>query len=175
MVTQIVVMGVSGCGKSTLARALAAALDGRFIEGDDYHAAASAAKMRSGVALNDADREQWLDRLGEALHEDEGVAVLSCSALKLRYRDRMRAATAGLAFVYLEISLSEAMARVAQRPAHFFPASLVEDQFANLEVPLGEARVLRVPAGNQVEHSVAVIKHWLASCEQVDLLHRIPD
>lgn len=161
MITHIVVMGVSGCGKSTLAQALAQALGGRFIEGDDYHAPASAAKMKRGVPLDDADREAWLDRLGHALYGGDGPVVLSCSALKRRYRDRLRKAVSGLAFVYLDITPDEAMARVAWRNDHFFPPSLVDNQFANLETPLGEVRVLQVPACNPVDHSVALVRRWI--------------
>ena len=94
--TQLVVMGVSGCGKSTLATALARALGGTVVEGDAYHLQSSQAKMRAGEPLTDADREPWLDRLGELLAAARGDVVLSCSALKRRYRERLRARAARL-------------------------------------------------------------------------------
>ena len=56
----IVVMGVSGSGKSTVGSQLALQLGWGFADADDYHAAASVAKMRNGIPLTDADRAPWL-------------------------------------------------------------------------------------------------------------------
>lgn len=143
----VVVMGVSGCGKSSLGAALAAALGARFIEGDSHHSAANRAKMAAGTPLTDADRAGWLDTLAAALRPPAAPAVLTCSALKRAYRDRLRAAAPGLRFVFLDIARDAAIARVAARPDHFFSASLVDDQFATLERPDGEPGVLRLDAG----------------------------
>lgn len=142
----IVVMGVSGCGKSSLAAAVAQAEGWVLIEGDEFHSDSNRDKMRRGVPLTDADRAGWLDALGAQLQAHAGGAVLSCSALKRAYRDRLRAALPGLRFAFLEISHDEALARVSSRAAHFFNASLVDDQFATLEPPLGEPGVLRLDA-----------------------------
>jgi gluconokinase len=154
-----VVMGVSGCGKSTLAQALAQRLSARLIEGDDHHLPTSRDKMRAGIALTDADREPWLDLLGAMLAADGGPVVLSCSALKRRYRDRLRAAVPTLRFVYLSISRASAERRVAQRSSHYFPAGLVASQFDALEPPTGEAGVVTVDAdddtGRQVDRVMA--------------------
>ena len=62
---------------------------------------------------------------------------------------------------------SAALARVAQRPAHFFPAGLVATQFQALESPLGEAGVLRVDA-LQLEEPVAalVALDWLGRLDE---------
>ena len=90
----VVVMGVAGCGKSSLARELAARLGRALVEGDDFHSAASRAKMAQGVALTDADRQPWLAALAERLDAARGAGepvVLTCSALKQRYRERLRA------------------------------------------------------------------------------------
>lgn len=87
----VVVMGVTACGKSTVAEAVAGRIGGRHIEGDLFHSAANINKMRAGVALNDADRSGWLEQLGMLLAEAVAAGerpVLSCSALKRRYRDR---------------------------------------------------------------------------------------
>src|SRR5450830_769472 len=132
---KLLVMGVSGCGKSTVAANLADALRGTLIEGDDHHPASNQAKMRAGIALDDADRAPWLDRLGALLADSEGNAVLTCSALKHRYRDRLRAAVPALAIVFIHVGMEEARARVAARTGHLFPASLVENQFKTLESP----------------------------------------
>ncbi|MFM0418242.1 gluconokinase [Paraburkholderia aromaticivorans] len=161
MTDKIVVMGVSGSGKSTFARKLAVALEGVFIEGDEHHSAESRDKMCRGVALCDSDREPWLDRLAARLDEIQGAAVLSCSALKRRYREHLRARVAGLRFVFLDISLAEAIARVAGRPDHEFPATLVADQFENLESPEGEAGVLRLCALHDSARSMEAVMQWL--------------
>ena len=157
-------MGVSGCGKSSLGEALARELGLPLVEGDDFHAPESVSKMRAGIALTDADRAGWLDRLGRELaaHAGQGV-VLSCSALKRSYRDRLRAAAPGLRFVFMELTRAEAERRVASRAGHFFAASLVENQFATLESPVGEPGVLAVDATAPMPQLVAKVRAWLAS------------
>jgi gluconokinase len=142
----VVIMGVAGSGKSSLAAALAAALRWPLIEGDDFHLSDSRAKMRQGIALADADRLQWLVRLGHELAQHPH-AVLACSALRRAYRDQLRAASPGLRFVFLQIEPDAARRRVAAREAeHLFPASLVGSQFDALEPPLGEDGVLTLDA-----------------------------
>ena len=101
----LVVMGVAGCGKSSLGLALAKALRLPLIEGDDHHSPASRAKMSEGIALTDADREGWLTTLGQLLQAHPQGAVLTCSALKKAYRDRLRTACPPLRFAFLELSL----------------------------------------------------------------------
>jgi gluconokinase len=158
---KIVVMGVSGSGKSTLARELAVALEGVFIEGDEHHSAESRDKMCRGIALCDSDREPWLDRLAEQLDGMHGTAVLSCSALRRSYRERMRVRVAGLRFV--EITLSAAVERVSGRLNHEFPATLVADQFATLEPPVGEAGVLHLSASQDSACSMREVMQWLSA------------
>ncbi|MFM0500930.1 gluconokinase [Paraburkholderia caffeinilytica] len=161
VIHKIVVMGVSGSGKSTLARELAVMLEGVFIEGDEHHSAESRDKMCRGIALCDSDREPWLDRLAEQVDDTQGTAVLSCSALRRRYRERMRARVAGLRFVFLDISLSAAVARVSARLDHEFPATLVADQFATLESPVGEEGVLHLSAAQDSACSLREVMQWL--------------
>ncbi|BEP64539.1 gluconokinase, GntK/IdnK-type (plasmid) [Variovorax sp. V213] len=143
---KLLVMGVSGCGKSSTAAALAQTLGAQMIEGDDHHLPQSQEKMRSGIALDDEDRGPWLDRLGTLMAESAGHVVLACSALKRRYRERLRAAEPTLKIVYIDIAPEEARARVEARSTHWFPASLVDNQFATLEPPVGEPGVLRIDA-----------------------------
>ena len=155
-------MGVAGCGKSTVGRALAEALGCRFVEGDDYHLPESQRKMHDGIPLTDADREPWLDRIGELFVEAAPDSlVVSCSALKRRYRDRLRAKAPALRFVYIDISREESMRRVGSRPGHLFPTSLVDSQFEALESPVGEAGVLAVPAVEPIEAQVGEAMRWL--------------
>lgn len=131
-----VVMGVSGCGKSCVGALLAARLGIRFLEGDSYHAPASVEKMRAGTPLTDEDRAGWLARLaaeiGAAAAAGEGL-VLSCSALKRRYRDRLRAADPALRFAHLAGARELVAQRMAARAGHYMPLALLESQFATLE------------------------------------------
>src|ERR1044071_2703906 len=83
-------MGVAGAGKTSIGTALAKELGWTFIDADDYHSAANVAKMEAGVALNDADRQPWLESLAGVIRqtlERGDSAVLACSALKKAYRD----------------------------------------------------------------------------------------
>lgn len=163
-ISSIVVMGVAGCGKSSLGDALAQRQGWPLIEGDDHHSAASRDKMAHGIALTDADRAGWLDRLGHELHRHNNGAVLTCSALKKSYRDTLRAASPGLRFIYLEIERAEALARVKARKAtHFFSASLVDDQFATLEPPICESGVLQLQARAPLSQLTDAAARWLES------------
>ena len=130
--TSYVVMGVSGCGKSSIGAGFAAAIGARFIDGDDLHPPANIAKMSRGEALNDDDRAPWLDRVGRALAQ--GNTVVACSALKRKYRDQIRA-QADTVFLYLRGQRETLQARMAARPGHFMPPSLLDSQLAALEPP----------------------------------------
>ncbi|MGH2342998.1 gluconokinase [Segnochrobactraceae bacterium EtOH-i3] len=159
----LLVMGVAGCGKSRIGAAVAARLGARFIEGDAFHPAANITKMQAGIPLDDAHRAGWLDRLGielAAATAGGGRAVLACSALKRAYRDRLRAAVPGLAIVFLDLPEEVAAARVAARPGHFMPASLVASQVATLERPDGEPRMLRLDATGTADDLVAAAARW---------------
>lgn len=158
----LVVMGVAGCGKSTLAAALARALGRPGVEGDAFHSDASRAKMAQGQPLTDEDRASWLARLGDELHRQPGL-VLTCSALKRRYRDQLRAASPGLRFAFLDIDPAEAHRRVATRGGHFFAPSLVDSQFATLERPDGEPGVLRLDATHALDQLQAQVAAWLTA------------
>lgn len=160
----MVVMGVSGCGKTSLAAAVAVELGCAMLEGDLFHPATNQAKMSQGIALSDADRAGWLADLGQQLAANKTSVVLSCSALKKSYRDLLRSYKPDLRFVYLDISPTAALARVSSRAVaegHFFPATLVDNQFATLEVPTGEARVLTVDASAPMAELVALVRAWL--------------
>lgn len=158
---RILVMGVAGSGKSTLAAQLARELGIASIEGDDHHSPANQAKMRCGIALGNADRLPWLDALGALLAHRDGGAVLTCSALKASYRERLRRAVPNLRIVFLDIALDAAHTRVAKRPAHLFPTSLVRSQFEALESPLGEPAVLRIDANRSRHEQLDSVLTWL--------------
>jgi gluconokinase len=162
----VVVMGVAGCGKSTVGETLSHALGLPLVEGDDFHSTASRDKMNRGIALTDVDRDGWLHTLASELRRRPQGAVLTCSALKRSYRERLRAASPGLRFVFLDIARDEAVQRVAARAgAHFFSASLVDSQFATLESPAGEAGVLRLDAMQPIETLRDQASGWLQTQE----------
>jgi gluconokinase len=167
MTGAVVFMGVAGCGKSSAASAVAARLGWSLVEGDDFHAEASKAKMRQGVALNDHDRALWLAQLGDLLSQYQRrgePVVLTCSALKRSYRVLLRSRSVALRFVFLEIDKPHALKRVAARAGeHLFPSSLVDSQFATLESPRGEPGVLCVDALRSRDELADEIAAWLAA------------
>lgn len=136
MGSPVVVMGVSGSGKSTVGAALAQRMRVPFADGDDFHPAANIAKMSAGHALDDADRYPWLEAIGDWLAEHHEGGVMSCSALKHKYRDQLRRHCPGVVFLYLSGTREVIRRRQASRPGHFMPATLLDSQFATLE-PLG--------------------------------------
>jgi gluconokinase len=163
----IIVMGVSGSGKTSVAEALAKALDLRFVEGDALHPAWNVEKMSHGIPLTDDDRMPWLDLIGAeiaaAIEEGRGI-VVSCSALKKIYRDRLRREAGGpLYFVYLEGSKSLLLSRLSARKGHFMPLSLLESQLQTLEVPTGEPGVVTVGIDATVEGIAAAAVEALAA------------
>ncbi|WP_261319903.1 gluconokinase [Rhizobium leguminosarum] len=163
----IIVMGVSGCGKSSVGEKLAEALHLAFVEGDALHPAANVEKMSKGIPLTDEDRMPWLDRIGEdmkaSLEKSEGI-IVSCSALKRIYRDRLRSAVGGnLFFVYLEGSRALLMKRMGERKGHFMPASLLDSQLATLEPPTGEPGVVTVDIDDTIEGIAATALKSLAA------------
>jgi gluconokinase len=130
-------MGVSGSGKSTVGGLLAERLGVPYAEADDFHPPANIAKMSAGHPLDDTDRAPWLDAIAGwiAAHGDHG-GVVSCSALRRRYRDRLRAAAPGLFFLHLDGPPDLIASRLAARMQHFMPSGLLDSQFEALE-PLG--------------------------------------
>ena len=157
----VVVMGVSGSGKTTVAELLAKELGWPFMEGDRLHPPANVEKMRQGIPLTDADRAPWLNRIGEELKSwaAEGKSgVMTCSALKRAYRDRIRSARPDVRFVYLKGSETLIGARVAARHHEYMPASLLRSQFDTLEEPTSdEPGVVTVDAGGSADEEVAEV------------------
>jgi gluconokinase len=158
----LVVMGVSGSGKTTVGARLAQRLGWDFAEGDDFHPAANVAKMAAGHALTDADRGPWLEAIAAWIDAELQAGrrgVITCSALKRRYRDELR--RAGVRFVYLRVARAELELRLTNRPGHFMPASLLDSQLAALEPPGTDEAALTVEADDPeqtVESIVAALK-----------------
>ncbi len=154
---RLIVMGVSGCGKSTLATALGQRLGLDMVDGDDLHLPESVAKMRSGIALEDADRWPWLDRIGAYLAQAHPHGrVVACSALKRVYRDRIRAQAGDVCFVFLDGDFELIDQRMRQRVGHYMQPGLLLSQFRTLEIPQAdETDVIRLPITEPVQDMVA--------------------
>jgi carbohydrate kinase (thermoresistant glucokinase family) len=135
-------MGVSGSGKSTVGSLLAAELKLSFVDGDDLHPPENKKKMAAGVALNDADRVPWLDAIAAVLAR--GSVVVACSALKRRYRDRLRAGAPELRLIYLQGTPELLAERLSARKHEFMPAKLLDSQLATLEEPGSDEGALAV-------------------------------
>ncbi|SCB58307.1 gluconate kinase, SKI family [Rhizobium aethiopicum] len=161
----VVVMGVSGCGKSSVGERIAVQYGLPFLEGDQLHPAVNVEKMAKGIPLTDNDRLPWLDRIGEEVRAAQKASqglVISCSALKRNYRDRLRQAAGGhLAFVFLEGSREILLSRMQARQGHFMPASLLDSQLQTLEPPTGEPGVVTVAIDSALDDMVAL------ACEEL--------
>ena len=163
-ITALVIMGVAGCGKTCVSEALCQLSGATAIEGDSFHPAANIEKMSAGHPLNDDDRAGWLDILCNELRRSLKAGehpVLTCSALKKKYRDHLREAAPGLGFVFLELTREVAADRVSHRPGHFMPASLIDSQFAALESPTNESLVLTLNAAQMnVKQLASAARDW---------------
>lgn len=134
----IILMGVSGTGKTTVGQALAGVLGAKFIDGDDLHPRNNIVKMAASQPLDDDDRQPWLERIADvifSLEQKNESGVLVCSALKKRYRDRLREGSRNLRFLWLTGDYTCILHRMQQRKGHFMPEALLQSQFAALEIP----------------------------------------
>jgi len=153
---RFVLMGVAGSGKSSVGAALAAALGAVYIDGDDLHSPENIAKMSKGTPLTDADRWPWLDAVGAALAAP--ATIVGCSALRRAYRERiMQAAGAPVWFIHLMGSRALIAQRMAARPNHFMPATLLDSQFATLEPPEADEPAITVDIDQPMPALVADI------------------
>lgn len=134
----LIVMGVSGSGKSTVGRLLAQELGWQYLEGDDFHPPANVEKMRSGTPLTDEDRLPWLDALRDlvrdALKRNRHL-VVTCSALKQKYRQRLAVDESKVVYIYLKGDFELIANRLKGRKGHFMPETLLKSQFEAMEEP----------------------------------------
>jgi len=150
----VVLMGVSGCGKSTVGGVLAGRLGWPLAEGDDLHPPENVAKMAAGHPLDDDDRRPWLARIREWIDERLAAGesgIVTCSALKRRYRDVVRGdgqrPAGDVVFVYLHGTREQLLARLTARQGHFMPPSLLDSQLADLEPPQADERAVQIDIG----------------------------
>ena len=157
----IIVMGVTSSGKSTVGQAIGRRLHVPFLDGDRYHPEANVEKMRAGIPLTDEDRWPWLESLAGALHEaadKKGAAVGACSALRRAYREHLlQKAGEPILFVHLSGSREVIAERMARRQHEYMPTTLLDSQFATLEVPDADENVLTVAVTDPVDTIVAAV------------------
>jgi gluconokinase len=154
----LVIMGVSGSGKSTVAGILAGQLGWDLEEGDDLHPAANVAKMHAGIPLTDEDRWPWLDSVAAWIteHTRAGIpGIITCSALKRIYRDRMRGDN--VVFVHLAGNKDTIERRLNARLNHYMPPTLLDSQINTLEPPGPDENTLVVDLGRKPAEEAAEI------------------
>lgn len=133
-----IIMGVSGSGKTTVGRGLARGLNIPFYDADDFHPRSNIEKMRSGTPLEDEDRWPWLELLRDEFPnwDEQGGAVLACSALKESYRILLKDSPISLTWIYLAADYDLIYNRIKNRRTHYFKSNLLQSQFDALEVPM---------------------------------------
>ncbi len=159
----LLVMGVSGSGKTTVGSLLAGRLGWTYAEADAFHPPANIAKMHAGHPLTDADRVPWLDAIGAWIDKttaERQPAVVTCSALKRSYRERLHAGRPHVTVIYLDADPDTVRTRLAAREGHFFPPQLLDSQLRDLEPPAPEEGIERVPVSLEVT-SVQIVQRLL--------------
>jgi carbohydrate kinase (thermoresistant glucokinase family) len=162
----LVVMGVSGSGKTTVGERLAARLGWPYQEGDALHPPANVAKMRSGTPLDDADRWPWLAAIAariDAWRAAGSPGIVTCSALKRRYRDVLVGDRPDVRLVYLKGSRDGIGARLSARRDHYMPATLLQSQFEALEEPGPDERPITVAVDGTPDEIVDKVLRALAA------------
>jgi gluconokinase len=144
----LLLMGVSGSGKSTVGALLAGRLNWPYADADSFHSAANVAKMAAGHPLTDDDRDPWLRAIRAWIDQrvTKGESgVVTCSALKRKYRDVLRRPEVSI--VYLRGEREQIEQRLVARQGHFFKPSMLDSQFAALEPPSSDENVVTVAIG----------------------------
>lgn len=164
-----IIMGVSSTGKSTVGEMFAQEIRAKFIDGDDLHPKANVLKMSRGEALNDQDRFPWLERIRDAafsMERKNECGVIVCSALKKCYRDKIREGNQNVIFLHLHADKEIIAQRMQNREGHFMPLSLLDDQFATMQMPtLDEAKTHQLDVSKElydvVSECVTLSKQYL--------------
>ncbi|MDQ8730418.1 gluconokinase [Bradyrhizobium sp. LHD-71] len=162
----IVIMGVSGVGKTAIAEALAKRRGWTFVDGDAFHPASNVEKMRRGTPLKDDDRWPWLRAIAAEIDRQRPgprPIVIACSALKRAYRKILTDGRPGVKLVYLQGGRELIMSRLQLRQGHYFPASLLDSQFAALEEPEPAERALVIAIDKSIDAIVDEIVQTLNS------------
>ena len=178
---RIIVMGVSGSGKSTLAEGLSKSLSLRMKDGDELHLPESVAKMSAGIALEDADRWPWLDRIANYLANSEqnpqgkSGGIVACSALKRIYRDRIRQQAGPVVFLFLDGKPDLIKQRMQDRKGHYMQAGLLDSQLQTLEKPSAdESDVIALSINQTVSDLLENAMAKLVAYQEDSLRHHDP-
>ena len=159
----VIIFGVSGAGKTTVGELLARELGWHFLEADDFHPEVNIEKMRSGHPLTDEDRAPWLERLRDQIKRSLTAGectVLACSALKRKYRQRLRVDDE-VKLVFLRGSYALISEQLSHRRGHFFDPALLQSQFDDLEEPKPDESALTIELGRTPHELVKEIKEEL--------------
>jgi carbohydrate kinase (thermoresistant glucokinase family) len=157
----VVLTGPCGSGKSTVAKHLSSRFKSPFIEGDDLHTADAVTAMAAGTPLDDQTRVLWLGRLKQRALDTITTlgfdrVFVSCSALKMSYRNQLRSfpnnEDVDVLFLDLQVHQEELVRRVKERKDHYMKYDMVESQLTIWERPdQMETDVLPVDAEQPVE------------------------
>ncbi|WP_217450732.1 gluconokinase [Vogesella oryzae] len=164
-ITTIVLMGVCGSGKSVIGEKLAQMLGFSFVEGDNFHPAANIQRMEAGTPLTDQDRKQWLETLRDQIaraREQQQPMVLSCSALKRKYRQLLQSGDPTLLFIHLHGKRELIETRMQARADHFMPTTLLDSQLADLEPPAADEPAITIDIDQPVEQLLQSLLQQLA-------------
>ena len=136
--------------------------------------------MGNGIPLTDQDRWDWLIALREeALRvlQTSNSVIVTCSALKHKYRDVMRIAnyehpSVQVHFLYLALDEETMYERLAARKGHYMKLEMMKSQIAALEEPDEEWDVLRVDVKGDQErvskNALEVVRTKLKEYEALD-------
>jgi gluconokinase len=153
----VLIMGVSGSGKTTIGQLLARDLGWSFRDADAFHPPENVAKMSVGTPLTDRDREPWLAAI--RAHIEDCLArgesgVVTCSALKQRYRAIVAPDRERVKFVHLTGDFDLILSRMNARPNHFMRPEMLRSQFAALESPRNALIVDVAPPPAKIVQSI---------------------
>lgn len=151
-----IIMGVSASGKTLIGKKVAKRLERPFFDADDFHPEENVIKMKNGTPLTDHDRLPWLQLLARNMvdWEQNGGAVLACSALKESYRRMLSPPGIPVTFIYLQGTKELIAKRMGERTGHYMPEQLLDSQFGTLEEP---ENALTVSVDNTPEQIVEFI------------------
>ena len=116
--------------------ALADRLAWPTLEGDSIHPPGNVGKMAAGIPLTDEDRRPWLEAIAAWIGDRERAresSIVTCSALRRRYRDILRRGHPWVWFVHLDVPRDELESRITARTGHFMPSSMLDSQLEALE------------------------------------------
>ncbi|VUD58504.1 Thermoresistant gluconokinase [Thalassocella blandensis] len=150
-----VVMGVSGSGKTTLAKLLAKQLHLPMFDADDFHSEKNKLHMAQGRPLSDEMRLPWVKRLVELITDEMATGrgcVLAYSGLRKEHRQLIRLGSPNVVFIFLNGSQELIAKRLAGRDNHFMPASLLQSQFNDLDIPVNEHDVIVLDVEDSLEN-----------------------